>query len=578
MKSVWYLLLVLCISTVWGMQPAFPTLFYGKVLLEDGRPAQTTVIAHWIDTDGQLQQRSVRTVIDNGGSFSFTDGYVLAAPGKEITLEVIGGETIKLRASPGTPPFELKEPLRVFELRKNFLIEHITAQGFDEVAVVHWTTSVPTNARVRYGPGVLDKTSEISGLAREHIMILKDLEPSTSYALAIIAEDIAGNRIESTPVLFQTFSKSINFDSMKENITETSFGLSFFTDLPCKAELFYGLESIKEDAITTTHNLLVKSLVPLNSYEYLLVCRGQGRSISLQNSFYTSTGDSPLQMKSSIWGHIVQGAEPAQGVQVHLQWEDVSGKSKEAFTETITDEQAVSLGDPSLVGAFVLKGVQAKPNSIIQVQVKGKTSSIRAQSTETHVFESLRIEKRLFPWYWLLLLILPCLAFTVRYAQKHQYSRINNAILNHVERLVEKPARIESIQEMERRKRRYEYAKTKLGLLLIESLLEEDSHETLHFSTGITRKLIEVKKGDKRSFLFDDIQHPTLLKFHVIEIIPDSVLITINDLPNMLTLEKNATQSLFFDGKTKNEIAITVVAVSTQSATIFFRLVKRENF
>lgn len=99
------------VSVVCASHPDLPTIFYGNVIQEDNSPAEgVPVTATWTTHDGSKTSRRVtsltrkeaedRSSPELAGYYLFTEGFVSAAKGTTITIDVAGVEK-RIPAQPG---------------------------------------------------------------------------------------------------------------------------------------------------------------------------------------------------------------------------------------------------------------------------------------------------------------------------------------------------------------------------------------------------------------------------------------------------------------------------------------------
>ena len=81
----------------------------------------------------------------------------------------------------------------------------------DEYAgvIITWVTNKPSTKQIEYGEGVISgkyeyKTTEDQNHTTSHTVIIKDLNPSTTYHFHIRAKDKRGNLTESSDLSFVT--------------------------------------------------------------------------------------------------------------------------------------------------------------------------------------------------------------------------------------------------------------------------------------------------------------------------------------------------------------------------------------
>lgn len=74
--------------------------------------------------------------------------------------------------------------------------------------VITWQTDEPATTQVIYGPGVgtdyPHSTPEERGLTKQHTVVIRDMQNSTSYHLQIVTKDEAGNMAKSSDLIVVT--------------------------------------------------------------------------------------------------------------------------------------------------------------------------------------------------------------------------------------------------------------------------------------------------------------------------------------------------------------------------------------
>jgi hypothetical protein len=114
---------------------------------------------------------------------------------------------------------------------QNVIIETpVTGIGADAKAqiIVSWDTDEPAFGQVLWGAGTGSEypqaTERDQSLAGKHVMVIRDLNPTSSYHLKIVSTDKAGNRIESNDTVVVTPSaQAAAFDVIIKNL-EDVFG------------------------------------------------------------------------------------------------------------------------------------------------------------------------------------------------------------------------------------------------------------------------------------------------------------------------------------------------------------------
>lgn len=89
----------------------------------------------------------------------------------------------------------------------------LEVSGNDRVQIlVIWQTNEPTTSQVEYGEGAsglyTKKTTENTGLVLEHVVVIPNLNPDTTYHLRVVSRDLAGNLGVSADYLVLTPTKA----------------------------------------------------------------------------------------------------------------------------------------------------------------------------------------------------------------------------------------------------------------------------------------------------------------------------------------------------------------------------------
>ncbi len=80
------------------------------------------------------------------------------------------------------------------------------------VFIISWTTNKPASTQVQYDEGVVGgtyskKSIEDDTLNTSHTVIIKDLNPSTTYHFKLVSKDKRGNKTDSKDYTFVTPTK-----------------------------------------------------------------------------------------------------------------------------------------------------------------------------------------------------------------------------------------------------------------------------------------------------------------------------------------------------------------------------------
>jgi virginiamycin B lyase len=153
-------------------------------------------------------------------------------------------------------------------------------------ATISWISDTPSTSQVQYGPttsrgqtSALDET-----LVTSHNVTLSGLWPHTKYHYAVVGIDAAGGRTVSADGVFTTFSvpgPAISNVAIS-NVTSTSVTISWVTDIPATAQVFYSgtdrqyiwnpgyvnYSSVADSSGALAHSTTLSGLLPNTLYHF----------------------------------------------------------------------------------------------------------------------------------------------------------------------------------------------------------------------------------------------------------------------------------------------------------------------
>ncbi len=154
--------------------------------------------------------------------------------------------------------------------------EHASAVA-DVSATISWTTDRPATSRVDYGLTNSYGTSTPldPALVMAHDVALTSLDPEVTYHYRVISTDAFGNQTVGTDRTFATQPLLPSFSGVSvEDVTATSFRVTWTTSRPCDSSVEYGLtESYggvtpTSPELVTDHDVAVESLEPNTTYHF----------------------------------------------------------------------------------------------------------------------------------------------------------------------------------------------------------------------------------------------------------------------------------------------------------------------
>ena len=121
--------------------------------------------------------------------------YRMIAQGRDAYGNLAVSDTNRVTTAYDTRPPEVS----------NIITESTTSgYGADTVAqvIVSWNTDEPSTSQVEYAEGITGdsytmSTAKDSALSSSHVVILRDLKPSSSYYFRVVSADASGNTTKS---------------------------------------------------------------------------------------------------------------------------------------------------------------------------------------------------------------------------------------------------------------------------------------------------------------------------------------------------------------------------------------------
>ena len=121
--------------------------------------------------------------------------YRIIAEGRDIFGNLAVSDVNRVTTAYDTRPPDLS----------NIVTESTTSgYGADTTAqiIIYWDTDEPATSQVEYAEGITGdsfsmSTAKDSSLTTSHVVVLRDLKPSSSYYFRVVSSDIAGNKTQS---------------------------------------------------------------------------------------------------------------------------------------------------------------------------------------------------------------------------------------------------------------------------------------------------------------------------------------------------------------------------------------------
>ncbi|MCP3682415.1 MAG: CBS domain-containing protein [bacterium] len=365
-KEVLYLVLLVVVSAAVcaSTQPALPTTFYGKVTNSDNSLAEgVSVIANWIDNNGNSQTTTTTTLTAEEadalgspnlvGYYLFNKGYVKAKSGTEITVTAAGAaNSDTLSADPGG---DIMQGVLIIPTGTDTTPPEISAVTIqlaeDKPIVIRWTTNELAVGELRYWDdeiGVIntDKTN----MGTKHTINPKKIQTYKRYLFEVAAKDADGNEaVDDNNGNYYSFETGGYLTTgASGEPTEPTAGSSGQPGEP---------SDIPED---------------------------------WEPSEQGSVFEDPTQsvFPTSIYGSVVDEAgNPIENAEVTAEWTDSEGDEHEKTVETLTEEEAVELGDEALAGYYMFNEgeIKAEPDSTISIttpELDSETKRVKAKPGE----------------------------------------------------------------------------------------------------------------------------------------------------------------------------------------------------
>ncbi len=138
--------------------------------------------------------------------------------------------------------------------------------------------------------------------------------------------------------------------------------------------------------LTQSHSIQIDGLEPGNKYTYkVIVSDLQGNEDSYSGSpFYTRITSKVPELPTSIYGRVeTTDGDLVQGTEVIAKWTDVDDNIYESTTNTLTQQQALELGDVGLLGHFRFNNgeIKAKKGSMIELYSQGSLNRPAIQAS-----------------------------------------------------------------------------------------------------------------------------------------------------------------------------------------------------
>lgn len=168
-------------------------------------------------------------------------------------------------------------------------------------AVVRWRTSVPTRARVEYGP-TLDYSLAVDGgdaYTTDHIVKLEGLESGTEYHYRIAATTSQGSVVFSDDYTLETIARpyieNIRFQPI-DNEAHPAVRVSWTTNVPTSSTIKYAALGVRQEEsasdLVTEHEIVLRDLAGSTDYSMVLEGRDQyGNAVSSEPQRWQSSVD-----------------------------------------------------------------------------------------------------------------------------------------------------------------------------------------------------------------------------------------------------------------------------------------------
>ncbi len=183
----------------------------------------------------------------------------------------------------------------------NVFVDGVTAAG----ATVHWTTNLPSNSGVTYGP-TTDYGSEAGpdpALAMTHVVALSGLTPGTTYHYMVTSDDGQGHAASSGDGVFATSQVPLAIENVSvDSVGQMWAAVSWTTNRPSNSVVEYGLtaeygDSTEVDpALVETHSVVVDGLSPGTVYHMRVRSSDGGIPPAVSGDAEFSTALAPLSL------------------------------------------------------------------------------------------------------------------------------------------------------------------------------------------------------------------------------------------------------------------------------------------
>lgn len=220
--------------------------------------------------------------------------------------------------------FRTAEAARIFNVQTS----DITLDS----AIVNWQTSVPTQARITYGPTTDYGLSQddASGFTASHIFKLTNLASGTTYHFRIVATTSYGSIINSDDYTLTTIARprvnNIAFQPISSANT-IAVHVTWTTNVPTSSDITYtGLGSKKDTGdgtLVTKHDMVIDDLASNTDYNFNIQGRDQygNQAISDLQKWHTGVDTkAPTISNFSVDAGTMQTAGGQAKAQLIITW------------------------------------------------------------------------------------------------------------------------------------------------------------------------------------------------------------------------------------------------------------------
>ncbi len=181
----------------------------------------------------------------------------------------------------------------------------------DTSVKISWNTNENATSEVLYGSSSSYTTSQWSpSFGKGHSIVIRNLQPNTTYHYQIVARDFWGNRTTSSDATFTTNAPDtvapVITNISVEAITESSAKINFTTNESAQASVLfgantsYGLES-RLDQKANNHSIILSNLTAGTTYHYQIVARdGNGNVSRSADATFTTLVSAPTVSISNV--------------------------------------------------------------------------------------------------------------------------------------------------------------------------------------------------------------------------------------------------------------------------------------